>query len=73
MPPVTWLWVVFTAYGQTPHAIFDQKSKVVVWLRSLEEIPYLSFYKTPIGNPFQVQQVNILELLPDYVPPGEEG
>lgn len=72
MPPVTYLWSIHTAYGQKPLAMFDQKSKVVVYLRSLPEIPYLVFHKCPIANPFYITEVFIHELLPDYVPPGEE-
>lgn len=72
MPPVTYLWVVMPPYGQTPECVFDQKSKAVVWLRSLPEIPSYTFYKIQISDPFRVIPVTIYELLPDYVPPGEE-
>lgn len=72
MPPVTYLWTVHTVYEQNPMAIFDQKAKLVTYLRGLPEIPYLKFWKAPISNPFYVTPVDILELLPDYVPPGEE-
>jgi len=72
MPPVTHLFVVMPAYGQTPTAVFDNKGKVAQWLLSLEEIPYLSFFRIPVTNPLQVQVQYITDFLPDYVPPGEE-
>lgn len=73
MAPVTHLWVVMSAYGQTPVGVWDNKGKLVQYLRALPEIPYLTFFKIPIAEPLRVIPVNILELLPDYVPPGEEG
>jgi hypothetical protein len=72
MPPVTWLWTVHTAYPQKPLAIFDQKAKLVVWLKSLPELSEFHFFKAPIADPFRVSVVELYELLPDYVPPGEE-
>lgn len=72
MSPVTHLYVVMTAYGQTPHAVFDNKGKVAQWLLTLEEIPVLSFFRIPVTNPFQVIPRTIYDFLPDYVPPGTE-
>lgn len=72
MPPTTHLFVVMSAYGQTPTAVFDNKGKVAQWLLSLDEIPYLSFFRVPVTNPLQVLSQTIYDFLPDYVPPGEE-
>ena len=72
MAPVTWLWTVHTSVGQKPLAIFDAKAKVVVWLRSLPELPELHFHKAPIADPFRISVVEIWELLPELAPVPED-